>query len=595
MLVPDYDSDTENSSDSEELVVKKKTKLCLDWNLVQKFDNWEQAETYVKTEGTWALHYCHETEDGNKKYYRCNKLKRRGPQCSARIYLLLDSTADSVILFKTNADHDHDEKKEFASTYGLCDTLKNEINRLFDLKMKPKAIMQSLIKMENIQVPKMSQLRNYLSDRRRAVYGQSTVSLGELAAWINSHSSLPIDPHEAFVICHQIDDSDEKNPIFRFIISTKYLIEISKNSSVVHADATYKIIWQGFPILVCGTTDQNRKFHPICLTVSSNEQKEDFKLMFQGLKDKIFEIFEISWNPKVLVCDAAKSIQNAFLEVFGDHVVVRMCWAHAKRKIQERVERIKSKVLRDNILNDVDSLHSITHENVFDAASNAFLQKYKDQTEFITYFKAQWLEQNRNWYLGVAPNSPSTNNALESFNRVIKDTHTLRERFPLSRFLVVAEEMVHQWSNKYITNPEDNYIANIPSLTTKHWTEAYQWAKKTKEVIMLRKDDNYNYYQIPAGQATNCEVFDAQWESFDDFKKQNFSKWLVSLPIETEEWREGKCDCPAFFNFYVCKHVIGLAIRLKHVVPPLEAKNIPIGEKRKRGRPSKAKRALIIQ
>lgn len=380
-------------------------------------------------------------------------------------------------MFKTNADHDHDEKKEFTSSYGLSDTVKNEINRLFDLKMKPKAIMESLSKMKNIKVPKMSQLRNYLSDRRRAIYGQSTISLGELEAWIHSHSSLPLDPHEVFVVCYRIEDSDEQNPTFRFMKSNKYLIEISKDARVVHADATYKMIWQGFPVLVCGTTDQNRKFHPLCLTISSNEQKEDFKLMFQGLKDKIQEIFESSWNPKVLVCDAAKSIQNAFLEVFGEHVVVRMCWAHAKRKIQERIARIKNKVLRDDILNDVDALHSITDANIFDAASEAFVQKYEDEIEFVTYFRAQWLLQNRNWFLGAAPNSPSTNNALESFNRVIKDSNTLRERFPLSRFLVVAKEMVNQWSNKYITNPDDNYIANTPSLTTKHWTEAYQWTK----------------------------------------------------------------------------------------------------------------------
>lgn len=576
-LVPDYKSDSECCTDSEEsvLVAKKKPKLSLDWKLVQKFDNFEQAKTFVKAEGTWSKNYCHQTEEGKKTYYRCNKLKRRGPQCSTRMYLLFESTSDSVLMFKTNADHDHDEKKEFTSSYGLSDTVKNEINRLFDLKMKPKAIMESLLKMKNIKVPKMSQLRNYLSDRRRTIYGQSTISLGELEAWIHSHSSLPLDPYEVFVLCYRIDDSDEQNPTFRFVMSTKYLIEISKDASVVHVDATYKLIWQGFPVLVCGTTDQNRKFHPLCVTVSSNEKKEDFKLMFQGLKDKIQEIFESSWNPKVLVCDAAKSIQNAFLEVFGEHVVVRMCWAHAKRKIQERIERIKNKVLRDNILNDVDSLHSITDENIFDAASEAFLQKYKDQIEFVTYFRAQWLIQNRNWFLGAAPNSPSTNNALESFNRVIKDSNTLRERFPLSRFLVVAKEMVNQWSNKYITNPEDNYIANVPSLTTKHWTEAYQWAKKTKMVTLLRKDDKYNYYQIPAAQATNCEVFDAQWESFDDFKKQNFSKWLVTLPIERNDWIKGRCDCPAFFNLYICKHVIGLAIRLKYVVPPLEAKIFP--------------------
>lgn len=29
-------------------------------------------------------------------------------------YLLLESTSDYMFLFKTNADHDHDKKKEFA-------------------------------------------------------------------------------------------------------------------------------------------------------------------------------------------------------------------------------------------------------------------------------------------------------------------------------------------------------------------------------------------------------------------------------------------------------------------------------------------------
>lgn len=37
---------------------------------------------------------------------------------------------------------------------------------------------------------------------------------------------------------------------------------------------------------------------------------------------------------------------------------------------------------------------------------------------------------------------------------------------------------------------------------------------------MLCRDDNYSYYPISAVQANNCEVFDAQWEILDDFKKQ---------------------------------------------------------------------------
>ena len=44
----------------------------------------------------------------------------------------------------------------------------------------------------------------------------------------------------------------------------------------------------------------------------------------------------------------------------------------------------------------------------------------------------------------------------------------------------------------------------------------------------------------------------------------------------------------------MCKHIIGLAIRLKSARPTPAAKDVPIGEKRRRGRPKEATRARII-
>ena len=48
---------------------------------------------------------------------------------------------------------------------------------------------------------------------------------------------------------------------------------------------------------------------------------------------------------------------------------------------------------------------------------------------------------------------------------------------------------------------------------------------------------------------------------------------------------------PLFFKNYIRKHVVGMAIRLKYCKPPPAAKTVPIGEKRKRSRPAKAKPA----
>lgn len=96
-----------------------------------------------------------------------------------------------------------------------------------------------------------------------------------------------------FFLIDIIDNWYQWRRKLNFLIYYVYKI-FNWNFQRCHADATYKLIWQGFRVLVRGITDQNLKFHPLRLTFSSNEQKEDFKLMFQGLMDKIKEIFEIS-------------------------------------------------------------------------------------------------------------------------------------------------------------------------------------------------------------------------------------------------------------------------------------------------------------
>ena len=45
-------------------------------------------------------------------------------------------------------------------------------------------------------------------------------------------------------------------------------------------------------------------------------------------------------------------------------------------------------------------------------------------SRFPAYFRRQWLAKNSSWYEGNDEDSPSTNNALESLNTVIKSTHS---------------------------------------------------------------------------------------------------------------------------------------------------------------------------
>ena len=95
--------------------------------------------------------------------------------------------------------------------------------------------------------------------------------------------------------------------------------------------------------------------------MSTNERQEDFQMIFDGLKEKVLSLFDHVMQPKVLVCDAAQSISNAFIAVFGTTPVVRMCWTHAKKNMQQKVQKlVNNKTKQKEIIQDIDALHNAT-------------------------------------------------------------------------------------------------------------------------------------------------------------------------------------------------------------------------------------------
>jgi len=79
-----------------------------------------------------------------------------------------------------------------------------------------------------------------------------------------------------------------------------------------------------------------------------------------------------------------------------------------------------------------------------------------------------------------------------------------------------------------------------------------------------------------------------KWTTFDEFVHWNYGVWAVRIT-------ESTCTCPFFLKQYQCEHLLGLKIRQHLVDVPPAARGVPMAQKRKRGRPSLAKRALIVQ
>jgi hypothetical protein len=240
--VPTYVSDDE--MDTSETVdngnkncVKKRQR-----NLVEKmvFNNTEEAEEAVIKEKQWSYHYTNTTAAGKKKFFRCNKVKARGKQCDAGIYLLLNSTNDKVVLFRTTSDHTHDSIQEKPSR--IPNEIKEVIQELFELKLKPKAIIEVLHE-RGITLPSIRQLNNFLRTIKSRKLGPTSSSLGEIEQWcLVSSQSIPESDDTAFVASYQIiydDDDDENDDVddadvdenqFLFFITTKRLLQIASGS-----------------------------------------------------------------------------------------------------------------------------------------------------------------------------------------------------------------------------------------------------------------------------------------------------------------------------------------------------------------------------
>jgi len=184
----------------------------------------------------------------------------------------------------------------------------------------------------------------------------------------------------------------------------------------------------------------------------------------------------------------------------------------------------------------------------------------------------------------------------------MKDEETLRDRLPLGQFLdLVENSIVRGMSIERDPTTQNNKAWQWePKVELKDYTCAYQWLSEKKDIVAL-----YGKHFVPAG--TKIRLLESEvkafwnrhtkctWRNFDVFALEESRIWYVEL--FDSNWKLGKCSCPHFLKHFMCKHLIALSasLELAGCSIPLSAKGIGLGQKRKRGAPSKAKPALIRQ
>lgn len=175
-----------------------------------------------------------------------------------------------------------------------------------------------------------------------------------------------------------------------------------RKSHHISIDATYKLIYQNYPLIVVGSTDKNKHFHFFGVAVTSSEETEDFKFVFESVRDGVEKLFKTVYDPVFLVADAAWAIKNADKATFGDDKGIITCYTPVENAVRRWLEKHygKTNKIVDLIINDLKTLYESPNKVYFEAAFKLFEKRWfnEENAKFKKYFETEWRNHHPNWY-----------------------------------------------------------------------------------------------------------------------------------------------------------------------------------------------------
>ena len=194
--------------------------------------------------------------------------------------------------------------------------------------------------------------------------------------------TVPEDSDSPFVVHKICCNEESSNSYFKLFFTTKRLINLTALPRLaLHADATYKLIWNGFPVLLVGATDSGHTFHPFGLAVVPNEDEDSFAFLFRTLRTLAHEINGAPLHSSPVLSDAAAAIYNGFNTAKHDvdpeetsPTLRLLCWFHVAFNIKKKLHLIKSDEKREKVHSDL-CLMQLSPDQVFFTQQRQHLRK----------------------------------------------------------------------------------------------------------------------------------------------------------------------------------------------------------------------------
>lgn len=202
-----------------------------------------------------------------------------------------------------------------------------------------------------------------------------------------------------------------------------------------------------------------------------------------------------------------------------------------------------------------------------------------------------------------------TNNAQEGANNMLKRDFTLRERLPFNEFKMELLRIVSTLSSRYdpakmkIEGRDVKKVVQTPVVSNEQFRTAHEWTTSHEEIqiVEVEKNETVRCFLMAtpkfegATAAKITEMRRKQFDSFDDYR-ENGHKMIYETCISLNDcFLNSTCTCGEFTDIFMCKHIIGFCLQLRLKSCPKEGNSKQISSKRKAGRTSRAKKALVRQ
>lgn len=578
------------------------------WTEHSKYESLDDADDFLHAEG-FVLFDDKDLKCGQKFYYRCNRIpkdRKRLEWCARRFIVFLPSDSRDIILQTNGENHSHNELLKNKHN-NISPEMRNFINDLYKMETKRSSSiwlhLNDARERHHLFIDEPNPSKRQLEYCLKKFNCQGTgkmIHLGDMAKWCDSKSNHTECVDDAFVLAHEIFAEKEKQG-FRFCMSTPNLLEQLSKVSTIAIDATYKLNWMGFPLIILGTVDRQKKIHPMIYACASHETTDDYIFVLASINRYIGLHFpESKFAPKIMIADGAHAIKNAFFTVFKHCAeVLIMCFAHVIRNVRKRP--FTSKNNKHLIIEDIKKMQLASNKGIFEMMTKLFREKWLDtESNFVEYFEKEWLGSHSNWFEGAAQYTPSTNNALESHNATIKRNITFRRRLPLEEFLIAMTNMTANVSKQFSEGLR--IVASKPNISREVIMRAAEIENNGLTAFKATSKNGGIFYVIPSEKCleddANLKYYKSlaarDWKSFDEFITYGqHIFWIVKFSNDVEWDSKSSCTCPIFFKQHICKHIVAIAMHRKIMDCPQSANPILIAPRKKPGRTKNATMSLM--